>query len=262
MLTRPSPLPPAGIQLGTMEVCHLKQPKGELFPPAESYFCCLAWGISGRFSIHMDDRHFSMGPGEFLLLEPGGELSVYADQKENEAYYLLLDGPQAGQIAAEVGFWNGVFPYKRSPVTWLEKIASDMNNLETQQTLSSIGYSLLQTAFQDASACAPDRMVWDACRYLHKTWNRPGMNVDHVLKHLQVSRSTLSPRFRKVTGCSMLEYLMQIRYQKVRRMLETEYASISDIARRCGFPDASYFSTWFRKRSGQTPRAMKKKSVS
>ena len=259
MFTRPSPLPPDGLQLGVMEVCHVGHPKGELYPPQESYFCSLVWGVSGQYSLYVDDQRYTVRSGEFLLLEPGGILRVDADESENQAYYLLLDGPQSKMIVQKIGLWSGIFPYKRSPNIWLERIARDIDDLQNQQMLASIGHSLLVTAFHDAAEYASDKLVWDACCYLQKNWNQPGMNVENVLAHLNVSRSTLSPRFKKMAGQSILDYLMDIRYQKSRKMLAYDYASISKIAQRCGFPDASYFSTWFRKRSGVSPRAVKKK---
>ncbi len=258
MVTRPSQFPPDGLDLGVMEVCHVRCPQGEVYPAAESYFCFLAWGISGRFSVYVDEVKYSVQGGEFLLLEPGGTFRVEADKEENQGYYLFLDGPQAQKVIQQIGFWSAVFPYARSPHTCLDQIAQDIEFLKKQEHLAMIGHGLLVTAYRDAFQCAPDKMVWDACCYLHKNWDSPGMNVESVLRHLDVSRSTLSPRFRKMAGKSILDYLMEIRYRNALKMLTSDHISVSKIALRCGFPDVSYFSTWFRKRNGQSPRALKK----
>ncbi len=260
MFTRPSPLPPEGLQLSVMEVCHLRIPqKKDVFPLQEAYFSTLVWGVSGQFSIYINNQKHSVRGNEFMLLEPGGVFRVDADQEDNHCYYLLLDGSQAKTIARECGLWTGTFPYTRSPEIWLERIASDINDLKKQEYLVSTSHSLLVSAFQDASQCAPDKMVWDACCYLQKNWNQPGMNVETVLSHFDVSRSTLSPRFRKITGETILDYLMDIRYRNALKMLRYDYETISKIAQRCGFSNASSFSTWFRKRNGASPRTVKMK---
>ena len=262
MLTRPSPLPPKGLGLGVLEICHIRAQKGELFPAAESYYCSLAWGISGQASLYLDGvRHIIRG-GEFLLIEPGGELSAVADEDQSEFYYLLLDGPQAKTIARDVGLWNGVFPTIQPPTVWLERIAQGIDHLKNQENLATIGHALLVSAAHDAAKGAPDKMVWDACFYLQKNWNQPGMNVEMVLSHLNVCRSTLSPRFRKITSKTLLDYLMDIRYRNVLKMLQYDYETITTIASRCGFPDASWFSTWFRKRHGVSPSEIKRKVAS
>ncbi len=261
LVNRPSPLLPDGVGLGALEVCHLRAPRGEVYPEEESYFCSLIWGISGQFTLRLEDVAHTVRAGEFLVLEPGGSLGAQADEEENQAYYLLLDGPQAEHIVGECGLWTGTFPYSRPPTIWLERIARDLDNMANQENVASIGHALLLTAAKDARQLVPDRMVWDACRYLQANWNQVGMNVDHVLNHLNVSRSTLSPRFRNVTGHSILDYLMDIRYRNALKMLQHGSDSIAAIARRCGFADAPYFSTWFRKRSGVSPRAMKRKTT-
>ncbi len=260
--TRPSPLPPKGLELGVLEVCHLRTPQGELYPAAESYYCSLIWVVSGQYSLYVDDVRYTVRGGEFLLLEQGGSIRADADKPDNRAYYLLLDGPQAQTVVQQTGLWSGVFPYIQPPNIWLERIAREIDHLKSQENLATIGHALLVSAAQDAAKGAPDKMVWNACCYLHKNWDQPGLNVERVLSHLEVSRSTLSPRFRKVTGQSVLAYLMDIRYRNALKMLLHDHASISTIARRCGFPDSSWFSTWFRKRNGASPRVMKKKSSS
>jgi AraC-like DNA-binding protein len=261
LINRPSPLLPAGIGLGVIEACHIRAPRCEVYAEEESYFCSLVWGLSGQFTLRVDGLPHTVRGGEFLVLEPGGTLGVHADEEDNHAYYLLLDGPQAEHIVQQSGLWSATFPYSRSPVIWLERIARGLEDMSNQENLASIGYALLLTAAKDARMAVPDKMVWDACSYLQLHWNQVGMNVDQVLQHLNVSRSTLSPRFRKVTGHTILDYLMDIRHRHAMRMLQHDSASIAKIAQRCGFTDAPYFSTWFRKRSGVSPRAMKRKAT-
>ncbi len=261
-LTRPSPLPPEGLKLGVLEVSHICAPKGELFPVSESYYCSLAWGVSGQSSLYRDGVRHTVRGGEFLVLEPGGELQAVVDEDHSQLYYLLLDGPQAEDIVQETGLWSGIFPNIQHPMVWLEQIARGIDDLTKQENLATIGHTLLVSAAHDAAKGAPDKMVWDACCYLQKNWNQPGMNVEMVLSHLNVSRSTLSPRFRKVTGKTLLDYLMDIRYRNALHMLSYEYATIATIANRCGFPDASWFSTWFRKRHGCSPSKIKRKVAS
>jgi AraC-like DNA-binding protein len=257
--TRPTPLPPSGVDLGVLEVCHVRCPPREIIPAAESYFCSFVWGVSGQFTFCVNDLKYSVEEGEFLFLEPGGIFRAEANDKDNRAYYLLMDGAQAWALAQECEMWSGIFPYTRSPAAWLERIAGGMEDVSMQENLASIGHSLLLSAFQDAVRTAPDRMVWDACCFLQKNWSQPGMNVESVLTHLGVSRSTLSPRFRRIMGKSILEYLMDIRYRNAVNMLHNDHESIITISKRCGFPSTSYFSTWFRKYSGVSPRTMKKK---
>lgn len=257
--TRPSPLPPDSSHLGALEVCHLRCKQGTVFAEAESYFCCIVWCHEGRFTLHHRGISHTAKSGELIILSPGGTLSAQADATTNHGYYLLLDGPQASEIVTLSQLWDGVFPYSRSPLTWLEKMANQINEIKNQNQLASIGHALLITAYQDARQLTPDQAVWRACQYMQTHWSQTDLNVQSLLKYLKISRSTLSPRFRTVTGKSILQYLMDIRYQQALKMLTDGRQTISNVASSCGFPDATYFSTWFRKRHGSSPREFKKK---
>ncbi len=256
MITRSSPIPPKGVELGVLEVCHLHSPPGELHPEQASYFCSMIWGVLGECLVKVDGSLYTVRAGDFLLIGPGGNISSEAKGDKNKILYLLLDGSQAQNIIQEAGLWTGVFPYTRSPIIWLEKIAQGLDDVKTQHNLASIAHSLLLSVYQDAEQHAPNLMVWRACCYLQKNWNKPLMNVEMLLAHLKVSRSTLSPPFKKITQMTILDYLMDIRYRNATRILKDGRTSISQTALQCGFVDPSWFSTWYRKRSGVSPRSV------
>lgn len=256
IVTRPTIMPPKGIELGVLEVSQFHSPEGVVYPKQESYFCAMVWGIAGECHIKIDEVSYTIHSGELLLFNAGGIISAEVNSSSNKGCYLLLDGPQSQKILQETGLWTGIFPYTRSPIIWLEKIATDLNKIEIQPTLASIAHSLLLSAYVDAEQHAPNLMVWRACCYLQKNWNKPRMNVERLLAHMKVSRSTLSPQFKKITGMTILDYLLDIRYRNATRILKARRTSVSQTALQCGFVDASWFSTWYHKRSGVTPRSL------
>ena len=60
--------------------------------------------------------------------------------------------------------------------------------------------------------------------------------------------------FKKIAGCSPVEYLIDYRLNMAAYMLITTDDSISDISLACGFNDASHFIKFFRRKKGVTPR--------
>jgi len=69
-----------------------------------------------------------------------------------------------------------------------------------------------------------------------------------------VTESHLSRTFRECTGMNYLQYLNAVRINMASKLLVEEDLQIADIAHRCGFPTAGYFSKMFRKFSGMTPK--------
>ena len=66
--------------------------------------------------------------------------------------------------------------------------------------------------------------------------------------------STLLPVFRKATGRSPIEYLIEVRLTKAAELLVKTDDPVSEVAAACGFPDSNYFARCFRRRYNCSPR--------
>lgn len=75
-----------------------------------------------------------------------------------------------------------------------------------------------------------------------------------------VSVSKLNSDFRRVTGYSVKQYLIQLRLANARRMLASGNESIASVAYSCGFSGESYFIQAFRANFGVTPGQYKSKA--
>ncbi|HSI85623.1 MAG: helix-turn-helix domain-containing protein [Candidatus Methylacidiphilales bacterium] len=75
-----------------------------------------------------------------------------------------------------------------------------------------------------------------------------------------MSERTLLRHFRRATGSTPQDYLMQIRLRNVCRLLENPSLNLNndEIALRCGFDSGNYLARQFRKHMGCSPRAWAK----
>ncbi len=76
-----------------------------------------------------------------------------------------------------------------------------------------------------------------------------------------VSKSHLAAAFKKETGMTVTDYINQTRIKQSLIFLNTSSMSVSEIATRCGFSDANYFSRTFRRLQGQTPSQYRKSLI-
>ena len=60
--------------------------------------------------------------------------------------------------------------------------------------------------------------------------------------------------FKKIAGCSPVEYLINYRLDMAAHMLITTEDTVADISLACGFNDASHFIKFFRRKKQVTPR--------
>jgi len=260
--TRSLRFPPPEHDLSVVEVGRVVTPEGIIYPETITHFCTLAWCTSGELIFEGRNETLHAKKNEALVLDCENKVITRAGALGCEAYYLLMDGPHCDQLLEASGLWMGVFPFSNLPLRWLNWIATHINQASSYATLASTAQSLFTDTRIEARKSVCDPLVWDAICYLQQHWNHPATNGERVLRHLQVSRSTLSPRFKAETGSTLKEYLYAIRYRHAVQMLEQEPLSIAEIAKRCGIPDPAHFSFWFRKQSGKTPRAVKQEVAS
>lgn len=71
-----------------------------------------------------------------------------------------------------------------------------------------------------------------------------------------LSVSALTRGFRQMFGCSVYEYVRQLRLDQAYQLLASGACSVSQAAWRCGYSDA-HFSRAFQKRFGVSPRHLR-----
>lgn len=75
-----------------------------------------------------------------------------------------------------------------------------------------------------------------------------------VAEYLGVNSSYLSRLFKKERNENFVDYLLEIRIQKARFLLETTRLKNGEIAAQIGFEDERYFGKVFKKKCGVTPK--------
>lgn len=80
-----------------------------------------------------------------------------------------------------------------------------------------------------------------------------GIQVGHVARQADVSRSTLDDRFKRVVGRTVHAEIQRVQLNTAQRLLVTTDITLDEIARRAGFRNAQYLNAVFRRTLGQTP---------
>lgn len=95
-------------------------------------------------------------------------------------------------------------------------------------------------------------VVERAKRFIQDNYNEE-LSTESVAAHVYLTTGYLSKMFKNKTGLSIREYTNQCRIDSAKRMLLENSANIGEIAMETGFESISYFSTVFKKLTGETP---------
>ncbi len=104
-----------------------------------------------------------------------------------------------------------------------------------------------------APAAARGRSLKRALEFLHDRLVDPSWGLNDWAQAVGVSSFHLARTFREATGRSPHQYLLAQRIALAGYYLWTSELSITEIALASGFGGSAYFSTAFRRLTGQTP---------
>ena len=90
-------------------------------------------------------------------------------------------------------------------------------------------------------------------------------NLDHrvgvadVARFVGLCRSQLFRVFRAAAGCSPRQWIAQCRLSRAQSLLSDSHLSLEEIARSCGYAGAAQLGQSFRRLTGQSPGAFRRR---
>ena len=111
-----------------------------------------------------------------------------------------------------------------------------------RRTVSAAGNARLKTILQ---------MIDE--RYMEK------LSLQDFARSVSLSPGECERFFKKGTGASLFQYLMQVRIGKSKELLRNTDGSVAEIAQASGFSSQSYFTVCFKRMENCTPLQYRKK---
>jgi len=96
-------------------------------------------------------------------------------------------------------------------------------------------------------------LIAPAIGHIHTAYHAR-ITVDELAELCAVSKYHFCRQFKLATGMTAMQYLMNYRLRIARAFLEASEMSCSEISRRCGFADESYFSRAYKRQFSISPQ--------
>ncbi len=94
--------------------------------------------------------------------------------------------------------------------------------------------------------------VKQAIAYVQASYEK-NFSLDDVASFVGINKCYLSREFHKYTGYPFVAYVNRTRCKRAQSLLSDARLSISEVGRRCGFDNRSYFTKCFRRYIGLLP---------
>ena len=221
----------------------------------------------GEVEFCVNDARYRARQGHMAIFSRYENHSVRVLSREYDRYVLHIDPDVVNRASPvyslltdrPVGFCNVVdvsahmedsaalFRRLISEHSSGEKLAREMEQLILEQLLIIL-YRCMPSNFRDLQ----DDLVVSIKRQLENAYHQPCSLATLARQH-SVSPSSLSHRFRAVTGTSVMAYLQSCRIAQAKRLLAGSELPVGEIVERCGFSDNSNFSRTFKRLTGLSP---------
>jgi YesN/AraC family two-component response regulator len=101
-----------------------------------------------------------------------------------------------------------------------------------------------------------NEIMYDVVDFIDTHYDEP-INLNLLSEQFYISTYYLSRTFKKVIGCSLNEYLNEVRIDAAKEYLANSDHSITRISELCGYDSLTHFGRMFKRKSGKSPREFK-----
>ncbi|MEU8223234.1 AraC family transcriptional regulator [Kribbella sp. NPDC048915] len=211
-------------------------------------------------------------PGDLVLLGP--ELPhTYASGERSEAAVTqfrhdflgagFFDLPQFAAIRSMLNesarglYFGGARQELRAEIASLPRLAPAVQTVRLLGVLQCLAADGVASPITGAGyAAAPSSAVRDrvdvVCRYLQEAHTEPVV-LDEVAALVHMAPTSFSRFFRRAIGCTLTDYVNQLRVETACRLLTTTALPVTEVAARSGYRNLANFNRRFRELKAMQP---------
>ncbi len=233
------------------EYTKLQQPF--LCPMFLIYIVC-----SGTASLTVENSSYPLSRGTVFFAFPGCPFRLTGSEDFTYIYISFMGSGAPGLLSQfSITPQNPVFPGMEHLCPLYEMSIRRMDqqnaNVLTEGLLLYTLSFLAPPAVQAQPLSAADNIFATIVDYVDQHYSDPEISLSRIAGIFSYSEKYLSSLFKRHMNIGFNAYLRNLRIQRAQELIEKQGGTLTDIARACGYRDASYFSKVFKSRTGWTP---------
>ena len=199
---------------------------------------------SGKGVVRLNGQEHSVSAGEAFII-CAGDVSTYSADKDDPWDYAWIGFD--GELSERFRALPTVLQFSTDWAREIGQIDRECSAIEYK--VASMLFLMFDEWFSGKSGKTD--YILAVKDYVNAKFTQ-SISVEDIAKQMNLDRRYLSRVFKKKTGKSIQEYIIDIRILKAKAFLRRGY-SVADAARLCGYDDACNFSKIFKKQTGISP---------
>ena len=215
--------------------------------------------LQGKGRLHARGQVMPLCPGDVFFSFPAEPFAIESVEDFQYMYISFL-GARGNRIMEQLGVSPKAMLYPSCPeleTVWVQGLESpaELSDIASEavllHTFAYLGKRLPKFSCRDGGRIDLVSMIQ---KYVDEHFSDPDFSLERLGSDLKYNKKYLSTVFKRHVGVGIVEYLHTVRIQHACTMLKQGFTSVSDVALRCGYPDAQYFSKVFKRRMSLAPR--------
>ncbi|WP_413381733.1 AraC family transcriptional regulator [Alkalihalobacillus sp. 1P02AB] len=210
---------------------------------------------SGEGRINHNEKSISLKEGDFLLINAGDTYGPLPRSMSMYRFYFqcyqVNESEEKGFIPLDNRFFQtrkGVLPQHLKE--WPIQLYKEWQN---RSFLCQYRFlEMLYICLENGNKAANEDEIENVKQYIETSVEKV-IRLEELAQMFGMTSSYLSEKFKERTGKSITDFTTEVKMTKAKAFLQTEKATIKEIANRLGFADEFYFSRKFKKVVGVSP---------
>ena len=242
-------------------------------PHKKSYYTLYAM-LDGECVCDINGKEYVFKKNDFVMIFPEWEIIFKKAVTENWSYAWV---GFAGMKADECAIYSGFVP--ENPVQNIECAVQVQQFIDAiidirENTFSNIlrrngmlkiffaelvehhNKQVLEEQLKNANDTEKLPHIRKAITYITDNYASK-IKINELADHVGVNRSYLASSFKRATGYSPKEYLICLRMEKAKSLLEKTDMPVNAVANSVGYTDQLAFSRMFKEYAGVSPKAFR-----
>ena len=236
---------------------------------------------SGRIISSKNDNEITLSSGQIIFHRPGEIHATFCDGHTGTAIFSMLFDSSSNNLAffenkvlnvnGEASFMlkrlinecSATYNVSKFPLSLRENapIGGEqiiLNYLEAFLLLMMRSETAEESFTTAESHESRSGLLTDAiCEYLKEhTYDK--VTLDLLSEQFHFGKVYLCHTFKKKVGCSIINYLTDLKITEAKRLLRESELTVLEISDKLGFESPSYFSRCFKNRVGHSPQSFRK----
>lgn len=245
--------------------------------------------LEGRFEWAINNNDYILYPGDLVLIQPGYKFSrrpgvldigklcwIFIELEKTKSPEVLMLGKWSSFPVSEILTIGKIFRLCNTPViSRIKEAERILNGIRHELFYQQVGYVTRVNQLIDELIILLARKL-TLENNTHRDFPRSFLNLEQALRQnlshqwtveemaalVGLGTTTFTEKVKNYSGFTPLNYLITIRISEAIKLLKQNNSSVTDIALDVGFYSSQHFSTTFKKLTGSTPSAFRKKNIS